>query len=73
MALPEFDSPVQISTAGTLIFKSHCYALRVPGEDDRWLDMDCSPSHLLDLVVQIEGETQGRTIIAVKSIGPVNS
>jgi len=59
------------ATTGTLIFKDHCYALRQDDGAETWLELDLSPVHLIDRLVQVEGVRHARQFICVERIGPV--
>jgi hypothetical protein len=59
------------ATTGTLIFKDHCYALRQEDGAETWLELDLSPAHLIDRLVQVEGVRHARQFICVARIGPI--
>lgn len=63
------DRP-QCRQTGRLIAKSNCFALRCEDGGEFWLEMDCIPQHLVDQRVNIEGVMFGKTLIAVRGIGP---
>ena len=55
---------------GRLIVKNNCFALRCEDGGEFWLEMDRIPHHLIDLLVNIDGELFGTSLIAVDGIGP---
>lgn len=68
--LPAFQTSA-CATTGTLIFKDHCYALRQADGAETWLELDRSPTHLIDRLVQVEGVRHARQFICVDRIGPI--
>jgi hypothetical protein len=63
--------PSPCHETGILLFKDHCYALRLEDGAEFWLELDLAPAHLIDLPVIVEGAIYPQHVICVDRIGPI--